>query len=59
MNWLSWFFKRLSEPSTHAGIAAAAQVAKALAPQYSDVLDVASAAFSAAAITVSEKGSVK
>jgi hypothetical protein len=39
MDKANWFVARLSEPSTHAGLAAIMQGAKILAPQYSAVFD--------------------
>ncbi len=56
MNWLNWLFARMSEPSTHAGIAGIAQAAKIFAPQYAPILDVVTGAFSGAAVVISEKG---
>ncbi|HTQ99564.1 MAG TPA: hypothetical protein VMH83_06220 [Candidatus Acidoferrum sp.] len=48
------FLKRLSEPSTHAGIAALLQVGKTFAPQYAGVIDGFTVLFGALAALVPE-----
>jgi hypothetical protein len=52
---MSWFFKRISEPSTHAGLAVICQVVKTMAPQYGFVFDALSMLTGGAATVMSEK----
>lgn len=48
--------QRASEPSTHAGLAALAQVIGGFFPQYALIANVASAAFGALAVGMHEQG---
>lgn len=54
---LAWMVRRAAEPSTHAGLAAAAQLANTFAPSWGPVFDAASALFVALAVALKEKAS--
>lgn len=49
------FLQRLTEPSTHAGLAVAAQILKGFNPGLGLVFDVVSGAFVSLAVGLSEK----
>lgn len=49
------FFRRLTEPSSHAGLAALAQVLSVFAPQWAAVLNAATVLFGALAVAIPEQ----
>jgi hypothetical protein len=52
---MNWFIQRICEPSTQAGFAVLAQVAKTFAPQYAFVFDALTILFGGAAAVIPEK----
>lgn len=53
---MSWILDRMTEPSSHAGLAALTQAAKFLLPGWAPVLDAATALLAALAVAMREKG---
>lgn len=52
---MNWIFSRITEPSSHAGLAAASQLLKVVAPAWGAVFDAATGLFSALAFALTEK----